>query len=67
MSDNLNALLGRDKYDQFLRDAEAARRTKVRPGPAGGIRMWLARALVRLAFALAQVEGSGWPQPAGDP
>ncbi len=67
MSDNLNALLGRDRYEQFLRDAEAARRTRVRPGPAGGIRMWLARALVRLALVLAQVEGSGRPQPAGEP
>ncbi len=64
MSDNLNALLGLDRYDELLREADAERRAKLTRGPAFSVRMWLARALVRLAIALVPGGGSGEPQTA---
>ncbi len=61
MSDNLNALLGLDRYDELLREADAERRAKLTRGPAFSVRMWLARALVRLAIALAPAGVPGSP------
>lgn len=64
MSDNLNALLGLDRYDELRREADAERIAKGARGPIVGLRIGLARTLVRLAILLVQGLGPRAPQTA---
>ncbi len=52
----------RSPYDELLREANTEHKTKRAREPAYSVRMWLARALVRLAIALVPGGGSGEPQ-----